>query len=450
MTDTLSGYVTDIPYERGFKPMLAPAWLDFAALLGGVTPPRPQPAFRWCDLGCGQGVTAAILAALHPAGLFHGIDAMPSHIEHARGLASDLGADNVRFDAVDFAAAGGLGLPPFDYIVTHGVYTWVAPSVRRQLLAFIDDHLRPGGLVYISYNALPGWTGDLPFQYLARALAETGAGDSGNRFAAASRLIQHLADADVAALAGSYMVRELHDNAGNYPRGYLVHEFLHTGWQPLYVTELRDDLAAFGLRPVASALPMENFDTWILTARQRELLAPIGDPDRRELLRDFCIDQRFRCDVFTRDAAPLDAEEQQSRLLNAGLALARAPSAITYRATTPAGELDYDNPTARAIVTRLAAGARCLAEFEASDGTPRDRIAAALALCAAGDLRPVETNRVTVGPINQALRRRLGGPAEVPLVALPCGTALEPEPASLLGMSGSDAGWRELLALHGV
>ena len=246
------------------------------------------------------------------------------------------------------------------------------------------------------------------------------------------------------------MVRELHDNAGNYPRGYLVHEFLHTGWQPLYVTELRGDLAAIGLRPVASALPMENFDAWILTERQRELLAPIGDPDLRELLRDFCIDQRFRCDVFTRDAAPLSAEEQQRRLLDAGLALARAPSAITYRAQTSAGELDYDNPTARTIVTRLAAGARCLSEFQAADGVPRDLIASALALCAAGDLRPVETDRVTVGPINQALRRRLGGPVEVPLVALPCGTALEPEPVSLIGMSGSDAGWRELLALHGV
>src|SRR4051794_12944444 len=72
----LAGYVTDIPYMRGFKPMLAPAWLDFVALLGGVRPPARGDGFAWCDLGCGQGVTAAILAATHPAGEFHGIDAM--------------------------------------------------------------------------------------------------------------------------------------------------------------------------------------------------------------------------------------------------------------------------------------------------------------------------------------------------------------------------------------
>jgi 2-polyprenyl-3-methyl-5-hydroxy-6-metoxy-1,4-benzoquinol methylase len=84
----LAGYVTDVPYVYGFKPMLAPAWLDLVAVLGGVAPPARDRGFAWCDLGCGQGVTAAILAATHPTGTFHGIDAMPAHIEHAARLAA--------------------------------------------------------------------------------------------------------------------------------------------------------------------------------------------------------------------------------------------------------------------------------------------------------------------------------------------------------------------------
>src|SRR5437763_13091981 len=83
----LAGYRTDIPYVFGFKPMLAPAWLDFVALIGGAAPPERTNGITWCDLGCGQGVTAAILAALNPAGNFHGIDAMPAHIDHAGRLA---------------------------------------------------------------------------------------------------------------------------------------------------------------------------------------------------------------------------------------------------------------------------------------------------------------------------------------------------------------------------
>src|SRR5438552_1796169 len=83
----LAGYVTDVPYVFGFKPMLAPAWLDLVAVIGGVAPPARADGFAWCDLGCGQGVTAAILAATHPKGTFHGIDAMPGHIDHAARLA---------------------------------------------------------------------------------------------------------------------------------------------------------------------------------------------------------------------------------------------------------------------------------------------------------------------------------------------------------------------------
>src|SRR5215471_16424356 len=88
MTQSRDGYTTDMPYLRDFKPMLAPAWLDHVALVGGVEPPARRDGFAWCDLGCGQGITALILAATHPRGVFHGIDVEPAHIGHARCLAT--------------------------------------------------------------------------------------------------------------------------------------------------------------------------------------------------------------------------------------------------------------------------------------------------------------------------------------------------------------------------
>jgi SAM-dependent methyltransferase len=446
----LAGYVTDIPYVAGFKPMLAPAWLDLVAVIGGVVPPARESGFAWCDLGCGHGVTAAILAATHPGGMFHGIDAMSVHIDRAAQLAADAGAANAQFHAVDFAGALDRSLPGFDYIVAHGVYSWVDEATRLHLRRLIDRHLKPGGLVYVSYNALPGWTGDLPFQHLVRALAGSGSGDSAARFAAASQLIQRLADTGAAALASSHIVRELRERPDDYRLGYLVHEFLHAGWRSLYVTELRRDMAEIGLFPIGSAILLENFDRWVLGRRARALVAEIADPDLRELVRDFAIDQRFRCDVFARDAARLDGGEQHRRLFAAGLALARPPAALSYRATTPAGNLDYDNPVARAIVAALAAGARSLADIPPGAAAPRALVANALVLCAAGDVRPVETGRAPVAALNRALRRRLGT-QETPLIALPCGTALELD-HQLLGLSTDhgDPAWREFLALHGV
>jgi len=78
-----------------------------------------------------------------------------------------------------------------------------------------------------------------------------------------------------------------------------------------------------------------------------------------------------------------------------------------------------------------------------------------LVLCAAGDVRPTETTRTSVGPLNRALRRRLGKAEEVPAVALPCGTALDIDQELLNLLSGTGSGgvcsdWRELLELHGV
>src|SRR5262249_39233751 len=181
MPRDLHGYATDIPYLRDFKPPLAPAWLDHVALVAGVEPPARNSGFAWCDLGCGQGVTANILAATHPGGTFHAIDAMPAHIDHARRLAAEAAISNVSFHAVDFTAAADLDLPPFDYIVAHGVYSWVDAANQRALRQFFDRQLKAGANSYESYSGIPGWAHGSPFQRLARELTRRLAGTASRR-----------------------------------------------------------------------------------------------------------------------------------------------------------------------------------------------------------------------------------------------------------------------------
>src|SRR5262245_17240386 len=157
-------YAVDIPYAFVFTRELAPAWLDHVALSAGFQAPVRERGFTWCDLGCGQGISAALFAATHPAGQFYGIDAMPAHIEHAQRFAEEAGIGNVHFHSTDFAEAADIAFEGFDYIVAHGVYSWVDEATQAAMRRFIDRHLKPGGLVYISYNAMPGRAPDLPFQ----------------------------------------------------------------------------------------------------------------------------------------------------------------------------------------------------------------------------------------------------------------------------------------------
>jgi SAM-dependent methyltransferase len=456
MTRDIDGYATDIPYLRDFKPMLAPAWLDHVALVAGVEPPTRQDDFVWCDLGCGQGVTAAILAATHPAGTFHGIDAMAVHIDHARRLAAEATIDNVRFHATDFAAAIELELPQFDYIVAHGVYTWIDRDSQDALRGFIDRRLKPGGLVYLSYNAMPGWARDLPFQRLVRELGRTFPGDNAARFASAAGIVRALADARVPALVASFTVGELERRPQDYTPAYLVHEFMPAAWQPLYVTEVRAAMATIGLRPVGSATLSENFDWFALDKGARKRLAAITDEDARELVRDFYLDQRFRCDVFARHIRQLGRDEQTCRLVSSTFALARPMPKISYETVTPAGPFTYDNPATRAIVAALAPGPRSLDRLVPGPVAPKD-LTAILTLCAAGDIMPVEPGHAPVGRLNRTLWQRVDGPEEIHWLALPCATALEVDRRLIRTLRDEEKvdddqfpGWPNFLASHGL
>src|SRR5271167_3276559 len=457
MPRDLHGYATDIPYLRDFKPQLAPAWLDHVALVAGVEPPARKVGFAWCDLGCGQGVTANSLAATHPRGTFHAIDAMPAHIDHARRLAGEAGIPNVGFHCVDFAAAVDLNLPLFDYIVAHGVYSWVDIANQRALRRFFDRRLKPGGLVYVSYNAMPGWARDLPFQRLARELARGSSGDSAARLAAALGIIRTLAAAEVPALAPSFIVGELERRPEDYTPAYLVHEFMPGAWQPLYVTEVRAAMKTIGLAPVGSATLIENLDPLVLSGSAREMLGAIADDDLRELVRDFYLDQRFRCDVFARDKRVLGGEQRCEALLASTFALARPATAIRYSAATPTGFHPYNNPTARAIVGALADGPRSLAEISSIPAPAQNLATNILLLCAVGDTMPVEPGHAPVDPLDRAVFRRLEGPEEIRWLTLPSGTALKVDVSLMRRLRDGEKidedefpGWRGFLASHGL
>jgi SAM-dependent methyltransferase len=452
MTDLGRGYVTDIPYTRGFHRELAPAWLDFVATISGIAPPVQDDGFSWCDLGCGQGVTTVTLAATHPRGRFVGIDLMPEHIAHARRFAAQAGIANVEFRCADFADET-LKFPAFDYIVSHGVYSWVDAAAQTALRQFIDRQLASRGLVYLGYNAMPGWAAELPFQRLLVALGRGLPGDSAVRFSAAAEIVRRIA-ASAPSLMASRIVTNLDDLMARYPLAYLAHEYMGHHWQPLFVTEMREAMASIGLSPAGSASLADNFDSFVLGRRDREAVAGIDDPDGREIARDFLMHKQFRRDVFSRDGDELSDDERRDRIVASCYALARPPGEIEYEVETEAGKLSFDNTTARAIVAGLAVGPRNGADLVAEGIEPEDLVASLMALTSAGMVRPVSSNTVPVTALNDAIFRRIDGPEAIHAVALSCGTAVRLDPAMLRALRGGDVtgesvrNWARFLAIH--
>ncbi|MBP8937609.1 MAG: class I SAM-dependent methyltransferase [Agrobacterium sp.] len=154
-----AGYVADLGYTYGFYRELTPAILKFASLTRGVKTAADTPV-NYCELGCGQGFSANLLAAANPQIEFYATDFNPAHIAGAISLAETAGISNLHFFDDSFAEfEARADLPQFDIIALHGIYSWIAKEHRDTIVRFIDRKLKPGGLVYISYNCLPGWSG---------------------------------------------------------------------------------------------------------------------------------------------------------------------------------------------------------------------------------------------------------------------------------------------------
>jgi hypothetical protein len=195
----------------------------------------------------------------------------------------------------------------------------------------------------------------------------------------------------------------------------------------------------------------------VLSEAARETLDTISEPDTRELVRDFFLDQRFRCDVFARHHQRLDCDERARRLFSSTFALARPLPAIRYSTASSAGvAIAYDNPATRAIVRALAGGPSSLRGL-APDNASEEAQKALLTLCAAGDIMPVEPSCVGVTDLNRILCRRIDGPEEIRWLALPCGTAVEVDRGLMRLLRDTEEvddmlfpGWPGFLASHGL
>src|SRR5262249_43548645 len=154
---------------------LAPTFLNFACVINGVVAPEPEKPLRYCELGCGRGYGTVLLAAANPNSHYVGIDFNPAHIAEARGLAKRAGVSNVTFLEMSFGDAATSSRPEladFDIVALHGVYTWIMPEVKAQIIDFVREKLVSGGLVYVSYNCMPGWAPVGPMQRLLKEVGD--------------------------------------------------------------------------------------------------------------------------------------------------------------------------------------------------------------------------------------------------------------------------------------
>jgi SAM-dependent methyltransferase len=453
MSDWTAGYVSDLEYTTAYYREQAPSHLNLVALINGCEPPALADGFAYCELGCGQGFTANLLAAANPQGRFYAVDFNPSHIASARRLADRAGLRNIEFIEDSFAdlADSPRELPRFDYVTLHGVFSWIAAEHRRAIVRFIRRYLKSGGIVYISYNAMPGWTAALPLQRLLYEHATLVAERSDRRMERAIAFAQELRTADLRYQLGNAFLDEIAGLLGRRETRYLVHEYLNAGWEPLYFTDVARELAEAKLEFAGSAHLVENFVDLTLALKQIELLNQVAAQDVREMLKDFCVNRRFRKDVFVRGARRLSPLARQEQLRATRLALLVPREDAVLKLDVPRGEASLDPAVYAPILDALGERPRSIDELLGlAQRVKRDTTAMEVLgiLAGSGQVGPLVEGEVPRAPA-QRFNRAVAAAAEleelhrgVALAAPALGSGIGVNSVALLAHGAAAAGAR--------
>ena len=159
MTANTNDVQQTIYSELGYKsmpfPYTTPATLEAYAALVGISAPNPKTA-RVLELGATYGGNIISQALFNPDATFVGIELSQEQVEKGNEVIANAGLTNVSLIQSDIASIGS-EIGTFDYIIAHGVYSWVDDGVKEALLRLINEHLAEDGIAYVSYNTYPGW-----------------------------------------------------------------------------------------------------------------------------------------------------------------------------------------------------------------------------------------------------------------------------------------------------
>jgi methyltransferase-like protein len=311
-----------VPYE-GFPitPTHPDRIIPIARLLGLT--PTPATRCRVLELGCGDGVNLLPMAATMPESEFVGIDLAVNPIAKANGMAQALGLSNIRFQQMNVMDMDA-GFGQFDYILAHGLYSWVPAVVRDRIMSVCQSHLTPNGIAYISYNVYPGchlrkmMSGMLFFHC-------QGIDDPVEKVGKAYELLSFLKAGAESSLALTDEVKQLFER-----RPYsILHDDLSDTNHPVYFHEFAAHASSHGLQFLAESDFFEMQPYNFPQPVQEGLTAfAQGDVVRSEQYLDFLKNRRFRKTLLCRAEIPVNRTPAASALRNLYIAsAARAASA---------------------------------------------------------------------------------------------------------------------------
>lgn len=429
MSDWTSGYVADIGYTFGYYTELNPLRARLAFLHNDLACPSFGAA---CELGFGQGLSANLHAAAS-ATQWYGTDFNPAQAGFAQELAAASGTSAKLFDQAFAEFCARPDLPEFDSIGLHGIWSWISDANRAVIVDFVRRKLKVGGVLYISYNTLPGWAAFAPMRHLMTEHAEVlGAEGRGilNRVDGAMDFAEKLLATNPAFARANPLVGDRLKKMKDQNRHYLAHEYFNRDWHPMHFATMAQWLEPAKVQYACSANYLDHIDAVNLTVEQQAFLAEIPDPMFRQSVRDFMVNQQFRKDYWVKGARKLSALEQAEALRAQRVMLVTHRPDVPLKTTGSLGEVSMKEEVYAPFLDLMADHKpRSVAEIEAAlrpKGLNFPQILqTVMLLVGAGHVSPVQSEREiraaskTSAAINTHLQDKARGSGEISYLASP-------------------------------
>lgn len=300
LTQVLSQAYDAVPYTSHPFPQSAPENLEAIAHLFGLAACPPAQA-RVLELGCASGGNLIPLAARYPQLQAVGIDLSTVQIQQGQQDIARAGLGNVTLKNMNLEEVDA-SLGQFDYIICHGVYSWVPPAVQTAILRIASENLAPDGVVYISYNTYPGWKAR---EIVRDAMLLRGADRAtpAEQLSYARGMVEFLHDM---ARDGSVLKKTLEETMPTIQNGkdyYLIHEFLEACNAPCYLKDFAAAAGAQGLAYLGDAEPSTMFVSNYGEKVATPLLRECGNSQLMlEQYLDFIMNRQFRQTLLVKQA----------------------------------------------------------------------------------------------------------------------------------------------------
>jgi SAM-dependent methyltransferase len=429
MLDWTAGYVADIGYTYGYYGELNPNRVRLAFLNAGLAFPEIGAA---CELGFGQGLSANVHAAASMCH-WHGTDFNPAQAGFAQQLAAAADSGAQLFDQSFAEFCTRPDLPDFDFIGLHGIWSWISDENRSVIVDFIRRKLKVGGVVYISYNTLPGWAAFAPMRHLMVEHAEVlGAEGRGivSRIDGAIDFAERLMATNPLFLRANPPVGERLNKLKEHNRHYLAHEYFNRDWHPMHFSTMATWLEPAKVQYACSAHFLDAIDAINLAADQQAFLNEIPDALFRQSVRDFMVNQQFRRDYWVKGSRRLTPLQQMEQLRQVSLLLVTPRADVSLKVSGSLGEATMTATVYDPILDLMGDHkARTLAQMEqalAPQGvTTAQLIQAAMLLVGAGhfallqEAATVQKARRHTDKLNAHLMDQARGSSELGYLASP-------------------------------